>query len=183
MPPPSTWIVLLRGVNLGPNKRIAMADFRRELEALGYRDVRTHIVSGNAIASGGRGTNASRERAIAERLRTELALDVTVMVRSKAELDAVIAGNPFAKESAGPGKMHVVFLDRAPKPADVKRVDPKAHAPDRFAFGDRVIYVDLPNGVAGSKLPSWEKTLGVRATMRNWNVVTKLAELAAGSSR
>jgi uncharacterized protein (DUF1697 family) len=165
-------------VNLGPNKRIAMADFRQQLEALGYRDVRTHIVSGNAIVSGGRGTNAAREKKIAKRLLGELGLDVTVMVRSASELDAVVASNPFAKKTADPKLLHAIFLDKDPKPAAVKALDPNAFAPERFAFGDRVVYVFLPNGVAGSRFPNWEKTLGVRATMRTWNVVTKLREMA-----
>ena len=174
----NAWIVLLRGVNLGPNKRIAMADFRRELEALGYRNVRTHIVSGNAIVAGGRGTGAARERAIAKRLREELDLDVTVMVRTARELEAIVASNPFADSGTEPGRLHVLFLDKQPAAAAVKSLNPKAFAPDRFAFGDRVIYLQLPNGVAGSKLPNWEKVLGVRATMRNWNVTKKLRELA-----
>jgi len=177
--PANTWIVLLRGVNLGRNKRIAMADFRHELEVLGYRDVRTHIVSGNAIVAGGRGASPARERKIAKQLRTKLGLDVTVMVRSAAELETLVDANPFTKKTADPKLLHAVFLDKDPKAAAVKAIDPRTFIPERFAFGDRVIYVLLPNGAAGSNLPNWEKALGVRATMRTWNVVTKLRELAA----
>lgn len=179
--PAEAWIVLLRGVNLGRNKRIAMADLRRLLESLGYKDVRTHIVSGNAIVTGGRGTPASMERRIAKQLVADLGLDVTVFVRSLGELDALIAANPFAKKPAGKNALHTVFLSEDPNPSAVKGIDPKDYAPDRFAFGDRVIYLSLASGVAGSTLPNWEKALGVRTTMRTWNVVIKLRDLAAGS--
>ena len=179
--PADAWIVLLRGVNLGRNKRIAMSDLRSLLESLGYRDVRTHILSGTAIVTGARGTPASMEKRIAKQLVADLGLDVTVFVRSLGEVDALIAANPFAKKPAEKNALHAVFLSEDPKPAAVKAIDPKAYAPDRFAFGKRVIYLSLTNGVAGSTLPNWEKALGVRTTMRTWNVVTKLRDLAAGS--
>ena len=178
---PNRWVVLLRGVNLGRNRRIAMADLRSLLESLGYKDVRTHIVSGNAIVTGGRGSAASMEKRIAKQLVADLGLDVTVFVRSLAELDALIAANPFAKKPAGTNALHALFLSEDPTPAAVKAIDPKAYAPDRFAFGKRVIYLSLTSGVAGSKLPNWEKALGVRTTMRTWNVITKLRDLAAGT--
>ena len=179
--PAKRWIVLLRGVNLGRNKRIAMADLRSLLTSVGYKDVRTHIVSGNAIVTGGRGSAASMEKRIARRLVDDLGLDVTVFVRSLPELDALIAANPFARKPAGKNALHGVFLSEDPKPSAVKALDPKAYAPDRFAFGKRLIYLSLTSGVAGSTLPDWEKALGVRTTMRTWNVVTKLRDLAAGS--
>ncbi len=177
----NTWVVLLRGVNLGRNKRIAMSDLRSLLESLGYKDVRTHIVSGNAIVKGGRGTAAAMEERIAKQLVADLGLDVTVFVRSLSELEAVIATNPFAKKPAGKNALHALFLSADPAPSAIKAINPTAYAPDRFAFGKRVIYLSLTQGVAGSKLPDWEKALGVRTTMRTWNVVTKLRDLAAGS--
>lgn len=179
--PADAWIVLLRGVNLGRNKRIAMSDLRGLLESLGYKDVRTHIVSGNAIVTGGRGTAATMERQIAKQLVADLGLDVTVFVRSLREFEALIAANPFAKKPAAKNALHAVFLSADPKPSAVKALDTKAYEPDRFAFGKRVIYLSLTQGVAGSRLPDWEKALGVRTTMRTWNVVTKLRDLAAGS--
>ncbi|HJR18235.1 MAG TPA: DUF1697 domain-containing protein [Actinomycetota bacterium] len=174
-------VVLLRGVNLGKSKRIAMSDFRELLESLGFQDVRTHIVSGNAIVSGGLGSTASMERRIEEALLSKLGLDVTVLVRSAKELDATIAANPFAKKRADPKAMRAVFLSVDPKPAAVKAIAPDGSA-DRFAFGKRVIYLHLADGVAGSKLPNWEKLLGVRTTMRTWNVVNRLRDMAAGDA-
>lgn len=180
--PGTRHVVLLRGVNLGKNKRIAMSDFRQLLESLGYKDVRTHIVSGNAIVSGGKGSTASMERRIESELDSKLGLDVTVLVRTSRELDAVVAANPFAKRATDPKMLHAIFLSADPEPSIVKAVDPKGSAPDRFAFGKRVIYVQLASGVAGSKLPNWEKLLGVRTTMRTWNVVNRLRDMAAGKA-
>ncbi|MGH2793553.1 MAG: DUF1697 domain-containing protein [Actinomycetota bacterium] len=175
-------VVLLRGVNLGKNKRIAMSDFRALLESLGYEDVRTHIVSGNAIVSGGQGPATGMERAIEQALDSKLGLDVTVIVRSAKELDDLVSANPFATKRADPKAMHAVFLSMDPKPAAVEAVDPAGSAPDRFAFGKRVIYLHLTDGVAGSKLPNWEKLLEVRTTMRTWNVVNRLRDMAAGEA-
>jgi hypothetical protein len=62
----------------------------------------------------------------------------------------------------------------------VAALDPDAYAPDQFAVGDRVVYLYMPRGFMGSRLPDWEKVLGVRATMRTWKVVTRLRDLATG---
>jgi len=73
--------------------------------------------------------------------------------------------------------LHAAFLSAEPAAAKSAGIDHAAFLPDEFAFGKRVVYVRLPNGVMGSTLPDWDKVLGVRATQRNWNTTTKLREL------
>ena len=176
----ATWVALLRAVNLGPRNKISMADLRALLENLGYSGVRTLGLSGNAIFSAVGARAATLERDIASRILAEVELDITVLVRSSVEIDAVVRANPFTRKITESKALHAAFLSGAPKPAIVSKLDPATYAPDEFSVGKRVVYVRLTQGVAGSRLPNWEKALGVRATMRTWNVVTKLRELAAG---
>jgi uncharacterized protein (DUF1697 family) len=174
------WVVLVRGINLGRNKRLAMADFRALLEALGT-DVRTYLASGNALVttSGAKVTAAGLEREIAARLKANLGLDVKVLVRSAEELATVVDQNPFPQEGVETKQLQAAFLAEKPPAVKTDSLDPEQFAPDRFEFGDRVIYLHMPNGFMGSNLPDWEKVLGVAATIRTWNVVTKLRELAS----
>ncbi|MDQ1684083.1 MAG: hypothetical protein QOC82_820 [Frankiaceae bacterium] len=168
----TTHVALLRAVNLGPTNRIAMADLRALLEGLGYGDVRTLQVAGNAVFTAPARSAATVERAVEKALANDLRLPVKVLARSASDLGKVVAGNPFTGDKG----LHAVFLSGQPK-ADL---DPAEYAPAEFAFGDRVVYLRLPHGIAGSRLPSWEKVLGVTATARNWNTVTKLHALAKG---
>jgi len=172
-----TWVALLRGINVGRNKRVAMSDLRALLEALGYQDVRTHLQSGNAIFTTDRATASELEQQIAERIKKDLDMDVSVLVRSAAELTRVVATNPFVAKGTPATELHVVFLSGNPPSGKTASVDHDAFAPDQFEFGERVIYVRLPGGVMGSRLPDWERLLGLRATTRNWNTVTRLRDL------
>ena len=173
-----TWVALIRGINVGRAKRIAMADLRAVLEALGCADVRTQGQSGNAIFSSRHAKGEPIEAEIAMAIKREFGMDVAVLARTATELDAVVAANPFVARGVPARELHVAFLSASPAAAKSRSVDHDAYAPDEFAFGKRVVYVRLPNGVMGSKLPDWERALGVRVTMRNWNTTTKLNDLA-----
>jgi uncharacterized protein (DUF1697 family) len=190
----TTWVALLRGINLGRHKRVAMADLRALLAVSGYGDVRTHLQSGNAIFTlpGGEGRSgrtggdpsdvdevaARLEREISARIAADLGLDVTVLVRSAEQLAAVFAANPFVARGIEPRELHAAFLATAPAAEVAARVDPDAYRPDELAFGDRVVYLRRPNGIQGNKLPDLAKLLGVQVTERNWNTVTRLHQLS-----
>jgi uncharacterized protein (DUF1697 family) len=171
----TTWVALLRAVNLGPTNKVAMADLRALLERLGYADVRTLLLSGNAVFTSPARSGAKVESAIERALADDLGLRVKVLARSASELAKVVRETPYA--DAPPKELHVAFLSAQPGRNDL---DPKGYAPDEFTFGDRVAYLRLRNGVSGSRLPSFEKTLGLTATVRTWNTVTKLHALAGG---
>jgi uncharacterized protein (DUF1697 family) len=174
----TTWVALLRGINVGRNKRIAMRDLRDVLQTLGYADVRTHLQSGNAIFSIPRRKPDAIEQEVSSRIKQAFGMEVAVMVRSAAELAGVVEANPFVARGANASELHATFLSAPPSPAKIATVDAAAGAPDEFAIGTRVIYVRLPNGVIGSRLPNWERVFGVRATTRNWNTTVRLRDLA-----
>jgi uncharacterized protein (DUF1697 family) len=173
----TTWVALVRGINVGRAKRIAMPELRAMLASLGYADVRTHGQSGNAIFTSGQRRAGVLEREISSAIRASFAMDASVLVRTAAEFMAAVDANPFVARGAPSSELHLCFLDAQPVAAKMRGVDRDAYKPDEFAFGKRVVYVRLPNGNMGSTLPDWERTLGVRATQRNWNTTTKLRDL------
>jgi uncharacterized protein (DUF1697 family) len=176
----TTWVALLRGINVGRHKKVAMADLRVLLASLGYGDVRTHAQSGNALFTTASGTARTLERDIAAQLDADLGLDVKVLVRSAVELAAVVDTNPFVGRNVDSKELHAVFLSKAVAAKTTAGLDLAACKPDEVDFGKRVIYVRLPNGVMGSRLPNWDRALGVDATMRTWRTVTRLCDLASG---
>lgn len=179
----ASWVALLRGINLARNRRIAMADLRKLLEALGYGDVRTLLQSGNAVFTADPASGAAElEQQISDRIQADLGMDVKVLVRSADELAAVADANPFVAQGVEIKELHVAFLSAPPRAELATTIDHGTYAPDEFAFGDRAIYMRRPNGIMGSVLPDWRKLLGVEVTERNWNTVTKLRAMAAATS-
>jgi uncharacterized protein (DUF1697 family) len=175
------YAVLLRGVNVGVHAQLAMADFKRVLEGLGYADVWTYLRSGNAVVTAPGKDPGRLAKAIRAALKEELGKDPAVLVRTGPELAAVIEANPFPDAVAKPTTLHVAFLSEQPEPANLARLDPAGYLPDEFQLGDRVLYVRYPNGAGRSKLgPTAFARLKVDATARNWNTVVALADRTAG---
>ncbi|MGD9797831.1 MAG: DUF1697 domain-containing protein [Acidimicrobiia bacterium] len=172
-----TWVALLRGINVGTAKRMAMADLRDLLAALGHGDVRTLLNSGNAVFTAA-GNEASVAAGVESAIERDLGMSVRVILRSAAELADLVGDNPFLAEGLDPKWLAVAFLDAEPSAAAWSRLEPDAHRPDRMARGRRLVHLYQPNGFAGSTLPDLGKLLGVTNTARNWNTVTKLASLA-----
>jgi uncharacterized protein (DUF1697 family) len=173
----ATWVALLRGINVGRGKRIAMADLRGMLEGLGYADVRTHGQSGNVAFTFRQSKADSLEQQISTSSRTDFGMDVVVFVRTAAEFAAAFDANPFVARGVASNELHAAFLSAEPSTATAAGIDRKAHLPDEFAFGKGVVYLRLPHGIMGSTLPDWDRVLGVRATQRNWNTTTRLRQL------
>jgi uncharacterized protein (DUF1697 family) len=175
----TTFVALLRGINVGGKNKVPMADLKSLFTSLGYEDVVTYIQSGNVVfrsPAGARKIAADIEKRIAKVFE----IPVTVLVRNSAELEAIAKRNPFLKRGSDPSKLHVVLLDRSPKKSAVAELDPERSPPDEFSVHGREIYLLLPNGAGRSKLTIdyFERRLGVRATARNWKTLTKLLELS-----
>ncbi len=173
------YAALIRGINVGRNKRLAMADLRELLVSLGCTDVRTHLNSGNAVFTSAGATPVELAARIEDALVAELGLGVRCVVRSAEEMRAVIDGHPLRDVATDGSKMLALFLSAAPDPELLALHDPIALDPTRAVLGDRVIYQWCPDGVLAAPPVSGfvEKHLKVAVTARNWNTVTKLAEL------
>jgi uncharacterized protein (DUF1697 family) len=178
----SSQILLLRGINIGPRKRIAMPDLRSVLTDAGFKDVRTYVQSGNVVLRSGVSADklASRcEGLIAERF----GFDVDVIVRTADELAEVVRLNPLADVADNPKRYQVSFLDGEPDPEAVEKIAAAGAPSEKLVAIGRELYAWHPDGVGRSKM--WTKlagnTLGVRATARNWTTVTTLLEMAGES--
>jgi len=173
----ATYIALLRGINVGRNKRIAMARLRELLTGLGYDDVRTLLQSGNAVFTSSRRSAEAVGAEVERAIRSELGLDVGVLIRTAAQLDAAVQANPLAAAGRDPSRLVVLFLSDAPAKAAIPT--PEDVEPEEWHIGQREIYLWCPEGILKSALvPLFsDKQLGVQVTARNWRTVCKLAEL------
>jgi uncharacterized protein (DUF1697 family) len=176
----STYIALLRGINIGPHKRIKMEALQRSLRELGFKDVKTYIQSGNVVFKAASADTIRVANKIEKKLLSDFGFPVSVIVRTPAELQQVIRNNLFLKEAGmDSSKLHVTFLSGSPKKIVLKSLDRIAAGADRFNCGGKEIYLHCPNGYGETKLSNsaLEKALSVQATTRNWKTVTKLYEM------
>jgi uncharacterized protein (DUF1697 family) len=172
-------IALLRGINLGAHRRVAMGRLRELLAELGYGDVRTYLQSGNVVLT----SPASPERLqreIERQIAKQLGLETQVLVRTRDELADVIERDPLAGVADNPKRYQVSFLSAEPDPEVVRELGRVDVAPERFVVSGREIYTWHPDGIQRSQLNKVlsDRRLGVTATARNWNTVTKLLALA-----
>jgi uncharacterized protein (DUF1697 family) len=178
----STFVALLRGINVGGRNRIPMAELKAVFSRLGHDDVATYLQSGNVVFRSS--TGASEIAAAAEEeVAKAFGVRPTVLLRTPAELRKVAESNPYLQDEADLTKLLVVFLDGRPAAKAKARLDPERSLPDRFSVEGREIYLHLPNGFGRSKLTIdyFERVLEVRATARNWKTLTKLVELTQAS--
>jgi uncharacterized protein (DUF1697 family) len=169
---------LLRAINLGSRNKVSMADLRSLLEDVGAADVATYVQSGNVVFKSGESA-ADLANAIEREIKRRLGLEITVLLRTRAQLTKLVAANPF--DGTEPKKLYVTFLAETPPRARVGSLDPDVGGSDEFRVSGREVYLRFPNGYGRSKLNNayFEKQLGVRATTRNWRTVTTLADLAS----
>jgi len=104
---------------------------------------------------------------------------VPVVLRTAAELAEVVRSNPFLKAGAAEDSLHVYFLAGMPAVGDVAGLDPRRSAPDAFAVVGREAFLQLPNGMARTKLTNayFDSKLKTVSTARNWRTVLKLLEM------
>jgi uncharacterized protein (DUF1697 family) len=175
----SRQVALLRGINVGKHNRVGMAPLRELLERLGHEDVRTLLQSGNVVLTSDT-TGTELERSLEEAIAGELGVEPRVVVRTVKELAAVLERDPLADVADDPKRYQVSFLSEKLAPAVKKELEAADVAPERVAVHGREIYAWHPGGIQRSPLVKLltDRKLGVTATARNWNTVTKLLELA-----
>lgn len=176
-----TYLALLRGINVGGNTKVAMADLRECLAELGFDDVRSLLQSGNVVFSSAAGSTAELERALEAGAPKHLGMRTDFFVRTVEEWQNVVARNPFRREAQqDPSHLLVTFLKAAPDAKDVKALQAAITGREVVRAADRHLYIVFPDGIGRSRLTGAliEKKLGTRATGRNWNTVLKMAAAA-----
>ncbi len=171
------FIALIRGINVGGHKKIRMSDLKTSCEALGLRDVRTLLQSGNVVFQ----TAKSNRAQLVKELEAALSVEAKVILRTVDELRKVVAANPMPEEAQrAPSGFIVVFLAEKPSAAAMKSLRDAYSGPEKMHLHGAELYIEYGAGMGQSKLTNVliERKLGVTATARNWNTVTKLLEIA-----
>lgn len=169
----TTYVALLRAVNVGGTGKLPMATLVKMCAALGFEEARTYIASGNAVFSSRWGERKVKTL-LEQRLADYAGKPVGVLVRTGEEMAGVLAGNPF--RTVPPNRTVAIFLDEAPRPRALEEARGKRS--ELLALGAREIYVAYEDGIADSKLVIPSAATG---TARNMNTIARLAAMAAGT--
>lgn len=192
----TTFVALLRAVNVSGRNRLPMAELRERLEAAGFARVRTYLQSGNLVFAAKAGEARVQEALVHEVVARDFALDVTVIAFSAGQFAQVAAGNALAGRGRDDGTLHTTFLS---VPVSAAAFDDLAlpASPDERAIlnggfvagaasaaesvAGRAVYLHLPHGYGRTKLNNafFERVLGAPATTRNWRTVLALADMSA----
>lgn len=178
---PTTYVVLLRGVNVG-GRRIGMTALRECLTGLGLQDVRTYLQSGNAVLVTDEVSVPRLRSRIEAALEERFGFDVPVVVLTAADLAAVVTANPYPGLADQPTRLVVSFRpDRLP--AEVASSFTLDDFPESGVLGESVLYLHYPDGQGRSKLTPdvlQRRLGGAWGTARNWRTVLALLEMAQG---
>ena len=179
---PTPHVALLRGINVGRAKRVAMADLRALVAALGYADVRTLLASGNVVFGAPHGAGAAAATAIEQALAARLGVRSRVTVLDAAALATIVADNPMTDAAnAQPSRFLVAVLadDPVRLAAPLAALRAGDWGRERFVVGSRAAYLSCPDGISAGRLAeAVMHALGDAATTRNWATLLKLHALA-----
>ncbi len=176
----TTFVALLRGINVGGNNKLTMADLRMLMSGMGFGHAQTYIQSGNVVFA------ADEENCETVRPRLETAIadrfgfSIRVMVLTAADIFKAVESNPYCEVTDDSEKLHLGFMAAEPEPAalDALRTKPQGH--DQWRSVDRFFYLHAPDGMGKSALaPFVERTLKVPVTFRNWRTVVTLRKMAS----
>ncbi|HVS45507.1 MAG TPA: DUF1697 domain-containing protein [Verrucomicrobiae bacterium] len=174
------YIALLRALNVGGTKKIAMADLRAFAVDLGMGDVRSIIATGNLLFASERSA-ADLERLLEAEAEKRLGLRTEFFVRDVAQWESAIRRNPFAQATENdPAHLVVVFLKKAPAAAAARALEAAIVGPEVVRLDGKQLYAVYPAGIGESRLTARliERKLDTTGTARNWNTILKLRAAA-----
>ncbi|MDQ0058689.1 DUF1697 domain-containing protein [Paenibacillus harenae] len=178
------YIALLRGINVGGNNKIKMADLRVALGDLGLNNVQTYIQSGNVLFESEEDEGVLREK-IEQQIEKVFGLPIKTILRTVEDLKNIVANLPFSEgqiagaEEAGEGaSLYVAMLLSEPERERIDKLRAFETEDERFHIVGKDVYLLFKRSVRNSKLSAQVEKLGVLPTTRNWNTINKLIELA-----
>ena len=179
----TSFVSLIRGINVSGHNMIKMADLKALYESLGFKSVTTYIQSGNVIFQTEEDSASSLEVSIERAIDKRFGFPVSIIVRKPAELARVIKANPFhGTDKIDESRLYVTFLKTKPAPALVKAVQAAAaRSADQYSISGSEVYLHCPNGYGKTLLSNtfFEKQLKLMATTRNWKTVNTLYAMAS----
>ena len=174
------YIAILRGINVSGHKLIKMEAFRKMLEELDFKNVKTYIQSGNAVFQFKETDTSKIEKKIAKKIQEVFGFEVPVMVKELDEIKIVFKNNPFLnKRKEDLTRLHVTFLNGEPAKENVDKIKEGNYVPDEFIFSGNNVYLFCPDGYGNTKLNNnfFENKLKLVATTRNWKTIGELVSM------
>ncbi len=178
----TTYIALLRGINVGGHKLVAMADLRELMTGMGFKDPQSLLQSGNLVFRSRAQSTGKLEQLLEAETKKRLSFETHFFVRTAQEWQSVIARNPFPGEAErNPGHLVVMFFKNAPDAGAVRALQGIITGSEVIRPEGRQGYIIYPDGQGRSRLTNAliESKLGTRGTARNWNTVLKLSTLTS----
>jgi uncharacterized protein (DUF1697 family) len=175
-----TFVSLLRGINVGGNNKVPMNELKTLYASLGFKNVVTYIQSGNVVCSADVEDMAQVSRQIEDAFAQKFGFRVNTIVRTKDELEAIIANNPFQNQPEKESKwVLVLFLASRPEKTSLEDLQKAYSGPEEYYLIGQELYIYYPEGMGRSKftLPLIEKKLKTSGTGRNWNTVLQLQKM------
>jgi uncharacterized protein (DUF1697 family) len=178
----TTYIALLRAINVSGHRKIPMAELRTSCAALGWQDVRTYLQSGNVVFRTRATSAADLAARLGRRIARDFSHDVDVQIMSDKQWQRIVDTNPLWPPAGGDDRhYHATFLAR---PVSAKRfagIPLPRQAGEQAALVGQVVFLHCPLGYGNTKLSNafFEKALAVPATTRNWRTVLALRALCA----
>jgi len=172
----NTYIALFRGINVGGRNILPMKSLTELFESMGCENIKTYIQSGNVVFQTKQDSKLELTKQLSSKVHESHGFEPKVLLLDKSELASAVANNPFPVEE---GKLlHFFFLSEAAESPDLEKIDAAKVPTESYKLSDQVFYLYAPDGVSRSKLfAKVEKCLGVPATARNWNTVSKLSSM------
>ena len=173
-------LALMRGINVGGKHCLPMKELVSFFESAGCKNVRTYIQSGNVVFEHAERWGTDQAKLIAAEIAQRKGFTPHILILSKREFLESQSGNPFPTDE---GKhLHCFFLDAQPKQPKLDRLHGLKSDTEQFALIKKAFYLFAPEGIGRSRMASAvESALGVHATARNWNTMTKLATMLGPS--
>ena len=174
----TTYVALLRGINVGGKHSLPMQALRDILAAQGCKDVKTYIQSGNAVFHADKGRDVLAAD-IKSAIDQQFGFAPLVHMLTVEEFESIRAANPFPSAVDQPKSLHIGFLCRVPDAPDFAAMDKLKASSETDALSDGAFFLHAPDGIGRSKLAAKvDKCLGVETTGRNWRTASKVSELA-----
>jgi uncharacterized protein (DUF1697 family) len=177
----STYISMLRGINVGGQKMIRMETLRGVYTELGFTNIRTYVQSGNVVFESPDRDYQVLNRRIEAKLEQTCGYPVQVFIRQVDDFQRILTANPFLNDrNEYPDKLHVTFLYQHPPHTVLSKLTAPSGTTDEFAPGEMAVYLYCPHGYGKTKLSNgfFERKLGMPVTTRNWNTVNALYKIA-----
>jgi uncharacterized protein (DUF1697 family) len=180
----TTYIGLLRGINVGGHNKIPMSDLCALCTKIGYGDVQSYIQSGNLVFS----TSAKpliAEIELEQAIMRRFHFQISVIVRTAAEWRAYVRGNPFPEASRlAPNAVMLALAKTSPKPDAMPALRARSTGGERIIQVGDALWIHFAGGMGRSKLSPalLDRLVGSPVTMRNWRTVLKLSELTSVES-